>query len=376
MQTRSFTQAFQQFFLIGTLAALLAFPVIATGDPGQDNPPDDDTTDVATEITITDGKITIKGNVGDAAGKLRGPGRGRLTLKGEIDDDGDFVIRTDTEEIEGLIQFGRKVVIDPEDKVVGNVVSVGGPVVVRGEVLGDVVSLGGDVRIEGEGVVNGDAVSVGGDIIKDRTARIRGESVSLGFLPSFYSHSGVFSWYQYRHVKLGLKLGKIVLLMLFCWLALAVAPQRMARFSQAIERSFLLSLLLGFLVVLSAIPLMVLLIVTIVGIPFAVLLPFVLLLFSLVGYAAGAVSIGRRLSGGSLPPTQPAFRAALIGVVVIEGFGVLGMLLGSAGAIIWPLGTMLVLAGWALGAAVTIVGIGSQILTKFGAKDHPAIAYK
>ena len=373
MQIRDFTSVLPY---LAFLVCLLALPVscgVVKAANQTEEPAAVDTADIASEITITDGTITIRGKIGDAARKLGRLGRtGRIRIRGDSDDDGGFLISTDAEDIEGIVQVGRRLLIDADEKVVGDVVCIGGPIVIRGEVQGDAVSLGGDIRVEGDGLINGDALSIGGYVSKQRIARIRGETASLGLLPGLQSHPGFFTWFGLTHIKLGLEIGKIILVLVFCWLVIAAVPARIARISQAIERSFLLSLLIGFLVLVASLPLMLLFVISIVGIPLAVLYPILLLLACFVGYTAGVVTIGRRIGSTASGGLRSAAGAALVGILIIEGLGLLGMLLGLSGGIVWPLGTLLVVAGAALGGVVTMVGLGSQVLTRFGSREYPA----
>ena len=77
-----------------------------------------------------------------------------------------------------IVQFGRPVSVAADEVVNGDVVSMGGPVDIAGEVQGDVVSIGGPVRVQGK--VRGDAVAVGGPLNLEDGAEVQGDAVAVG----------------------------------------------------------------------------------------------------------------------------------------------------------------------------------------------------
>ncbi len=62
----------------------------------------------------------------------------------------------------------------------GDAVSIGGSILVEGEVRGDVVAVGGGVRLNDVARVNGDVVTIGGGLSRDPASVVRGEIVSQG----------------------------------------------------------------------------------------------------------------------------------------------------------------------------------------------------
>jgi len=309
-----------------------------------------DTAGLAGEITIKNGEIAIKKRGGETE-RIR--------------------FEEDTDRVEGMVKLGRRIVVGPDETVVGDVVAIGSSVLVKGKVLGDAVAIGGSVRVEGDGVIDGDAVSLGGEVTRDRTARINGETISLGFLPeSWPSRRGgelIGPW----NVKLLLKLGQVAVLALLTWLSLQVAPARMAVLSSAVERSFFLSLLIGFGIVLASIPLVALLVVTVVGIPLAILYPVLFLVASVVAYAAVVTSIGRRVGGSSPSVRRSPAVASMLGIAVVEGIGVLGVLTAGAGGVTYSFGLLFMALGCALGMVIVMVGLGAEVLTWFGSRPYP-----
>jgi hypothetical protein len=63
-----------------------------------------------------------------------------------------------------IVRFGEDITISADKVIDGDVVAIGGDVIVYGRVKGDCVSVGGTVDVRGNGVVEGDAVSMGGGV--------------------------------------------------------------------------------------------------------------------------------------------------------------------------------------------------------------------
>jgi len=120
------------------------------------------------------------------------------------------------------------------------------------------------------------------------------------------------------------------------------------------------SIIYGFLLTLAFLPALLLLLITVIGIPVAILLPFVYCLASLAGVACSGIYLGRRL--------RPGLSA---GLAALLGLGSLVMMQWIAGAlshvpVLGLLGVVLhLIAGlgwlWAYFA-----GLGAIWLTRFG----------
>jgi hypothetical protein len=89
---------------------------------------------------------------------------------------------------EGLTGIGESLVVEENEVIRGDVVSIGGDVEISGTVEGDVVSVGGALLLRHTAVVKGDAIAIGGRIDRDEHAEIHGELVSIGIW--FYTEGG------------------------------------------------------------------------------------------------------------------------------------------------------------------------------------------
>ncbi|MDZ7331486.1 MAG: DUF5686 family protein [candidate division KSB1 bacterium] len=77
----------------------------------------------------------------------------------------------------GIVRFWGDVVIEPDEFIRGDVVTLRGTVRVKGEVDGSVVALFGNVELDSTAQVTGDVVSVGGKIYRSRLAKVNGDMV-------------------------------------------------------------------------------------------------------------------------------------------------------------------------------------------------------
>ncbi|MBN1293351.1 MAG: hypothetical protein JXB48_16040 [Candidatus Latescibacteria bacterium] len=287
---------------------------------------------------------------------------------------GDDVVIKAGETAEEAVCFGANV------RVYGTVsttaFSLGGDVIVEngGAVKGDAISFGGDVRVRGYGTVYKDAVSIGGSVRVDDDATVLGSCVEPleelegkfdNFPGSFFSecsHSfknftdkipgiflfgpliglfGVFGFILatvFLIVKLAIKLGIAALLV-------SIFPQHIDTMAECVRVNFLKSLLLGLLCIFAIPFAFILLLVSILGIPFLPLYIGFLILTYLFG------SVGLSLYAGRILPAaehRSVMRNTLLGVLfigLIRFLPVLGLLIGIG---------------------VTAISFGVIVLSRFG----------
>lgn len=292
----------------------------------------------------------------------------------------------------GLVRFGEDITI-PSGKVIdGDVMSIGGNVIVYGRIKGDAVSIGGGVDIRDKGVVEGDAVSMGGGVSTSDSASVGGKNVSIGSSPLGHGHNlwpmiGIFGavgtgiWILQAIVKFFLTL-------FFAWLVLLLARDRVVgavdQMYHHFGKSFLWGLL-GFGAAVVALPTgiiililvaaiaIVILAITIIGIPVAILLVIALVLgivalclaivvATFIGFLNGAMFLGQRVLGRNTPAGQQPLRAIAIGLIVLTALSIAGKLMSLVGLLVFhPIAIALGVAGGALCAILTIAGFGGLI---------------
>lgn len=86
-------------------------------------------------------------------------------------------LKRDHETNTDIVRFLGNVVIEPNEFIRGDVVTLRGTIKVQGEVDGDVVAVFGSVELDSTAFVEGDVVSVGGKIYRDKGAVVKGDLV-------------------------------------------------------------------------------------------------------------------------------------------------------------------------------------------------------
>jgi hypothetical protein len=280
-----------------------------------------------------------------------------------------------------VVQMGEDIVIERGEHVLGHVFAMGGTVTVRGIVDDDVVAMGGDVVLEDGAQIRGDAVSLGGQVRKAPSASILGSSVSVGNMQGGLAGIGLLNFIGHGVDAVQRVIG-ILFMMLIAWVAVSLTRERSQRIVARIEQRPLSAIGWGALGVFAIAPAAVavalaavLLVVTIIGIPVAVLailgysLAVVVLLFwgSIVGASAAGEWLVRRLSPRLGHPDL--VRNTLVGVAAISAFGLAGSLFAGVGTIVPPaglLGGLLHVTGWLVGCGAIFAGVGGILRTRAG----------
>jgi hypothetical protein len=281
-----------------------------------------------------------------------------------------------------IVKVGRDIMVEEYEKVDGDVVAVGGDVTVKGTVMGNVVAVGGDVFVDSTGVIQGDAVSVGGDVEKEPGAVIKGEKVRVSFLskklfkstPSVVfppTHMFRFSplFGGFGGLALFIRIIKIMFLLFLGIVVISIVPKNVAKVKDKVSQDFLKSALVGFAGEILIIPVLLLLIVTIIGIPVAILVAPLLILAALIlGYSGISYFIGEKLrEGTSLKPESPMM-TLVIGILAMESILLLARVIGIFGHLLSPLSWILTLIGWMIWYVAITVGFGASILTRLGTR--------
>jgi hypothetical protein len=210
-------------------------------------------------------------------------------------------------------------------------------------VNGDVNVVFGNAEIAGR--VRGDVNTIFGRCVKDEGAVIDGEEHCLtgeaaqAFLP--WINTPAFMSFADQDKRLLVRLGSsaIVLLMFLLF------PMRMRLAHDRVERHPGLAAAVGILAAIAAVPIALVLLVSIVGIPLIALEIAALLGGVWLGSGAVALVVGRRLSELVVPSVTPSPLWALV----------LGLVVVSAAETV-PF------VGWAVTAIVWVVGLGASIL--------------
>ncbi len=257
-----------------------------------------------------------------------------------------------------LTRVGSDIHIEKDEVVNGDVTAMRGDVTVDGTVNGSVVSFGGDVILNSTARVEGDVVCIGGQLREEPGAYVSGERVTaLGGrraeLERRLRHArggrGLLVPETMEAVDLAGTLLRGLIALGLTWLIAWLFQGRISAGLEVLRRQPGLSLGIGALVHALFIPsvialalVVVLLCITIIGIPLALaaLLGYGLffVVFWLFGLTVGAAFIGQRIVARRGGDALPLLQAALIGVLVVWGIRFAGHLLSAVG--LWPLGKM------------------------------------
>jgi cytoskeletal protein CcmA (bactofilin family) len=316
------------------------------------------------------------------------------------------------------VVFGSSAVVDADEEV-EEVVAIGGSATVHGKVLRDVVAVGGSVEIEGE--VGGNVTAVGGPVELGPNAVVDGEITSVGSTVETApgaEHGKINEvsapWlggllnldrldkgigpriiegieeaakdHQSRFARdfeeLVHRVVYLVVLGLLGALGAIVAPRAFRATGAAAGRSPLMAPVIGVLSALLFFPLLVivtiLLVISIVGIPLVLLVPFAAVAFLVLwvfGFAATVARVGELIesrlgrSGAALPIVLA------LGLIAVGGFGVAAHLIDLADGrsdILGFLSGVLGFSYFCLMAWAWFTGLGALLLARFQPVGTPA----
>ncbi len=278
-----------------------------------------------------------------------------------------------------LFRLGGSVSVERHERVRGDAAVVLGSLSVDGEVTGDVVVIAGSARFGPEAVVRGDVTVVGGSLHRARSASLRGSVTQVGLAGiGAYTDPGrrwQVGWPGAGWLGGGDLVATTVRLFLLALLAsgvvfLARGPaERIARRASAEP---IKSGVVGMLAQLMVVPLLVsgilVLVISIVGIPLLLLLPFVIGgigLVMLVGFSGAVLGAGEWIRNRMGAPGPAAFASVWAGIALVLLPTMAGEAVGMAGGLLRGLGVLLVLSGFLLEYAAWTAGLGALILNRF-----------
>ena len=238
-----------------------------------------------------------------------------------------------------LTSFGGPVTINGQ--VDGNVVTFGGNVVVTGKVNGNITLYGGNLNLQGDARVNGDIHVCGGQLAEDTNSELHGNVFtcpkSIGELilsdggPSFHF------WFTLAWIILGMLLSTLL-------------PEHVMFVRSTVQNKAKRSLALGFLTILLAPAILVVLITLIISIPLAILVVIVLLAAWALGTVAIGTLIGDRLLRSIAPQHNTRLTQVIVGIALLT-------LVGSLPVI-----------GFITSIGTGSLGIGAVFLSRFGTR--------
>ena len=281
---------------------------------------------------------------------------------------------------------GGAVNVTENERIEGDVVSIGGAVNVDGEVTGDVVAVMGGLTLGPHAVVRGEVTAVGGPFKRDPRAQVFGKVNEVGIgangqtIPPYRVNvrDMVFGSLASRMGRLATTVVRVLMFILFALIVTAVGQGPVQQIAARISTEPLRAGLVGLLAEILFVPVLVItilaLVISIIGIPLLVLVPFGIILVGivmLVGFTGVAHMVGgwtlQRL--GRLEPNP--YLTAAVGIVVIAGLTLIGRLVALA---IGGLGVPFYVAGYFLEYLAWTVGFGAAIRTWLQIRRGPTTA--
>ena len=203
---------------------------------------------------------------------------------------------------ENVVAVFGPVLLENEGEAGGNVVAVLGPVRVNGPVSGNVVSVLGRVELGPDAWIDGDVVSVGGSIRSDPGAVAKNGVIEVGAFEGIGELKGLHAWVRHAFL-LGRPLAWradvawawcVAGAFLALYLLIAVVANRpLILCAETLEQRPGKTVLAAFLSVLFTPLLLVVLSITVIGVP---LLLLAIAIVSLIGKAAFLCWFGRRIT--------------------------------------------------------------------------------
>lgn len=268
-----------------------------------------------------------------------------------------------------------------DEEVTGQVVAVLGSVRIDGTVGDQVVAVLGSVELGPKAVVRGDIISVGGRVHRSEGAQVRGgvTEVSLGHveLPTeivpWLAGVGLFSGPFGAIPRLIGTTFRLLLLMTLGVLAFVVARRTVEQSAERVQdnpaKVTIIGLVAGLLIGPVIFLVSFVLILTIIGIPLLLLIPFILaflLLLALAGFTGTALAIGQWASRRFGLGTAAGISSVLLGIVVIFLPLMLARVIALGGWTTAPFSFAFGAAAFGLELLVWAAGFGAVLSNTFG----------
>ncbi len=294
---------------------------------------------------------------------------------------------------DGIVKFGGNVTVEEGDRVAGEVVVFGGTARILGTVEDELVVMGGTADLQGtvegdvnvvggtltlgpKSVVEGDVSVAGGTLRREAGSRVDGKIDEVGVGDGGMAMPG--KWGKKRQsVSRGFSIGSFagtlwrgVLLLLLTFVMIAIGGRYVRPIAMRASAEPVRAGLTGLLAEVLFVPVLVLtvvvLAVSIIGIPFLLLLPFALVLVALValgGFSGVALELGRTLAGriGFVTSSLYAQAAVGVGAVILLTLVGRGLRLLGGGFFGGFLGGTLLALGLMIEFLVWTVGLGAAI---------------
>jgi hypothetical protein len=275
-----------------------------------------------------------------------------------------------------LVRIGGSVSVGRDEVVDGDVVAIGGSADIDGEVVREVTVVGGSLNLGPGSIVRGDVTVVGGTLTRSPSARTLGKVDNVGFGAQFPFNRRFARGFPYRRPfsEIGGLLGtalRMTLLILSALVVVALGGRLVESIANRAATEPLRSGLVGLLAEVLFLPLLIITIVvlavSVVGIPLLLLVPFGMVLvvvLMLVGFAGVAYQVGRFVSN-RFGIRRGSYVSVAVGIVVVIGITLFARIISLAGGLVFGLvvAGSLAAVGYLVEYLAWTIGLGAVILT-------------
>jgi hypothetical protein len=217
------------------------------------------------------------------------------------------------------------------DDTVASAVAIGDSIRVNGTVEENAVAIGGNIYVGPMGVIKGDAVALGGRVIRDPGSAVNGKTTAFPWSLSRVG-KGLAVVVPAMTAGLGAVVGAAIIFGSVGSIALALVvllifPGQIEAARRELAGHPVSALLIGILALLMALPVMVFLVITIIGIPLAFMAAALLMAALILGTVTVGQWIGVRLTAALKRPLYPVFTGflGLLALTVAAAMPVVGI---------------------------------------------------
>lgn len=226
----------------------------------------------------------------------------------------------------GNVKIGSDLTIDEGEKT-DHAVCIGGDIMIYGKVEDEVVAIGGSIYLGPNAIINSDVVSIGGNIEKHDRAIVRGDIVELNSMDiedivPIFSHGQLWNFWWFGKLIFGL--GYIAL----CIIIVLIFPETIKEVTTTVQNTPMASAgaaLIGFI---SIIPLIIILAISMIGIPLIPLVGMIIMTGTLFGYTAIGGFIGIRISESLNKPETSQLGQVFFGILLLWILGLIPVMGG------------------------------------------------
>jgi cytoskeletal protein CcmA (bactofilin family) len=277
---------------------------------------------------------------------------------------GSFTLHTGESLNGNLVVLGGTVDLQQNSTLNGNVLLAGGALQVDGKVTGNILATGGSIDLNSNAVVSGDISTLGATLNRSPGAQVFG-NINNGFNgPAEITVPGAVQVpNSIFHTEVNIIVQTFLFfLRAFLWAALAILvvlflPRQVEQVSQAAVAQPLISAGLGVLTAVILPVVLLLVAITIIGIPVSLLGVLALIVTWVFGIVVLGLEVGKRLAQVlkiDLADPVTAGAGTFILILVMNGIKV-----------------AIPCIGWIFAALIGCLGLGAVLLTRYGTQPYP-----